>query len=47
MILNSLNEYYHRLAADSAFDIPRLGFSRQMISFAMESTGMEGTVASS
>ncbi|OPY14637.1 MAG: CRISPR-associated protein (Cas_Csd1) [Syntrophus sp. PtaB.Bin075] len=35
MILNSLNEYYHRLAADSAFDIPRLGFSRQKISFAL------------
>jgi len=35
MILHSLNDYYHRLAADPVLDIPRLGFSRQKISFAL------------
>jgi len=39
MILHSLNDYYHRLADDPAVDIPRLGFSRQKISFALVING--------
>jgi CRISPR-associated protein Csd1 len=35
MILHSLNNYYHRLADDSASNIPPLGFSQQKISFAL------------
>ncbi|OPY11366.1 MAG: CRISPR-associated protein (Cas_Csd1) [Syntrophus sp. PtaB.Bin001] len=41
MILQSLNDYYHRLAADPTLNIPRLGFSRQKISFALV-ISMEG-----